>query len=275
VKEGQRVNKGQVLAQIDAATISSSIQEIKTALEFAEYNLQKQQELAAQGLGTEFQLQQAKSNVNNLKSQLNSLKTQRGKFVITAPFSGIVDQVYARVGAMAGPQSQVLRLFDNSDLKIIADVSERLYARLSLGMPVAVQVPSLNDTVVALSISQIGNYIHPTNRTFRVQASLKNNKLLLPNMLTRMRITDYINNEALLVSSESVLIDNMGEHYVYIAEKTQSKGYVAKRINVKVKESFDGLSEIEQRPGGLERGMLVVARGVRGISESDLLKLMD
>jgi membrane fusion protein, multidrug efflux system len=97
VTEGQRVSKGQVLGQIDAEVISSSIDEVQTAMEFAEYNYNKQKELFDQGLGSEFQLQQAKSNLDNLKSRLSGLKTQKGKFVITAPFDGVVDQVYAKV----------------------------------------------------------------------------------------------------------------------------------------------------------------------------------
>jgi len=273
VKEGQRVSKGQVLVQIDAALVSSSINEVKTALEFAQYNYDKQKQLSEQGLGTEFQLQQAKSQVDNLKSQMNSLNTQRGKFVITAPFSGVVDQVYAKVGAMAGPQSPVLRLVDNSEVKVLSDVSERLFGRLSLGMAVDVQVPSLNDTVFPLKINQIGNYIHPTNRTFRVQATLKNNKLLLPNMLTKMLITDYVNENALVVPSESVLTDRDGNNYVFVAEKV-GNALRAKRVNVVVREAFNSVSEIDPSNAELKAGMRVVVKGARGLSDMDYLKIL-
>lgn len=273
VKEGQRVSKGQVLAQIDASLVTSSINEVKTALDFAQYNYDKQKQLSEQGLGTEFQLQQAKSQVDNLKSQMNSLNTQRGKFVITAPFSGVVDQVYAKVGAMAGPQSPVLRLVDNGEVKVLADVSERLYGRLALGMAVNVQVPSLNDTIIPLSINQIGNYIHPTNRTFRVQATLKNNKLLLPNMLTKMLITDYMNDNALVVPAEAILIDRDGNNYVFVVH--QDGNFLrAKRVNVVVRESFNGVSEIEPNDMEIKSGTRVVVKGARGLSDKDFLKIM-
>jgi RND family efflux transporter MFP subunit len=271
VKEGQRVSKGQVLVQIDADVISSSIDEVQTAIEFAEYNYNKQKELFDQGLGSEFQLQQAKSNLDNLKSRMSGLKTQKGKFVITAPFDGVVDQVFARVGAMAGPQAPVLRLVDNREIKVLADVSERLYSRLRIGMSIDVQIPSLNDSTITMPIAQIGNYIHPTNRTFRVQALLKDNKVLLPNMLARMTITDYTNTNALVVPSEAVLRDRNNLSYVFVA-KMEKGALVARRQDVAVVESFNGLSEIKLVDGGLNAGMAVVVKGARGLAEGDLLR---
>ncbi len=271
VSEGQRVSKGQVLMQIDADVISSSIQEVQTAIEFAEYNYNKQKELFDQGLGSEFQLQQAKSNLDNLKSRLSGLKTQKGKFVITAPFDGVVDQIFAKVGAMAGPQAPVLRLVDNREIKVLADVSERLYGRLTLGMPISVQIPSLGDTTIQMSISQIGNYIHPSNRTFRVQAFMKNNKLLLPNMLARMTISDYTNESALIIPSDAVLRDRNNTSYVYLAVN-ENGSLVAKRLDVEIVEAFNGLTEIRLVSGGLEAGMTVVVKGAKGLSENDLIR---
>jgi len=271
VTEGQRVKKGQVLIQIDAQVISSSIEELKTAMEFADYNYKKQKELFDQGLGSEFQVTQAKNNVDNLKSRLSGLNTQRGKFSITAPFDGVVDQVYARVGAMAGPQAPVLRLVDNGEIKIVADVSERLYARLDKGMSIAVQIPSLNDTVISMNISNIGNYIHPTNRTFRVQAILKNNKVLLPNMLARMRISDYTNDKALLIPSEAVLKDRNDKSYVFLAVKDKAGKIIAQRQDVEVVESFNGMTEIKSSDA-LQQGVKVVVRGARGLTNNDYIR---
>jgi RND family efflux transporter MFP subunit len=271
VKEGQRVSKGQVLVQIDADVISSSIQEVQTAMEFAEYNYNKQKELFDQGLGSEFQLQQAKSNLDNLKSRLSGLKTQKGKFVITAPFDGVVDQVYAKVGAMAGPQAPVLRLVDNREIKVLADVSERLYGRLKVGMPIDVQIPSLRDSSIMMTITQIGNYIHPSNRTFRVQATLKNNKVLLPNMLARMTISDYTNTNALIIPSDAVLRDRNNFSYVFVAIK-ENGALIAKRLDVEVVESFNGFSEVKLSDAGLQVGMSVVVKGAKGLSENDLIR---
>ena len=271
VQEGQAVRKGQVLVQIDAEMVSSSIDELKSAIEFAEYNYKKQQELFNQNLGSEFQLEQAKNNLDNLKSRLSGLKTQKSKFSITAPFDGVVDEVFARVGTIAGPQSPVLRLVDNREIRIVSDVSERLFSRLRVGMPVAVQIPSLKDTIIKMNITNIGNYVHPTNRTFRVQAELKNNKFLLPNMLAKMKISDYTNEQAMLIPSKAILQDRFDKSYVYVMTKDDKGRYIAKREDVEVVESYKGMSEINPK-SGIKQGDKIVVNGARGLSVNDYIR---
>jgi multidrug efflux pump subunit AcrA (membrane-fusion protein) len=122
-----------------------------------------------------------------------------------------------------------------------------------------------------MTITQIGNYIHPSNRTFRVQATLKNNKILLPNMLARMTISDYTNPNALIIPSEAVLRDRNNLTYVYVAIK-ENGALVAKRQEVEVVETFNGLSEIKLENGGLEAGMRVVVKGAKGLSDNDLIR---
>ena len=96
MKEGQKVSKGQVIASVDASVLSSNMLELNTQLEYAEYMLEKQLELNKRGVGSKFYLEAAQSQVNALKASQNSLSTQQGKATIRAPFSGVVDQVFAR-----------------------------------------------------------------------------------------------------------------------------------------------------------------------------------
>jgi membrane fusion protein, multidrug efflux system len=273
VSEGERVQKGQILAQIDASIIADNIQELQTALDFAKYNYDKQVALFEKGVGSEFQLKQAKSNVDNLQSRLQGLKTQRGKFNVVAPFSGVVDVVYAKIGEMAGPQSPIVRLVNNSEVKVISEISERLYSRVQIGTPLHISIPSIGDTVILASISHIGNYIHPTNRTFKIQAQLKKNTLLLPNMLAEVSITDYSNENALIIPSTAVLKDRNNTSYVFVVENDKNGNAVAKRMDVTVVESSDGVSEIEVVTGGLAEGMQIVLKGAKGITENDIIRI--
>jgi multidrug efflux pump subunit AcrA (membrane-fusion protein) len=138
-------------------------------------------------------------------------------------------------------------------------------------MPIAVQIPSINDTIITMSITNIGNYIHPTNRTFRVQALLKNNKILLPNMLARMKISDYTNNEALLIPSAAVLRDRNNLSYVFLAVKDKNGSTIAKRQDIEVVESFEGLTEIKPS-SEFQQGTKVVVKGARGLAENDIIR---
>ncbi len=270
VKEGQHVSRGQILAQIDVSVISDNIEELNSSIEFAQYNYDKQKELFDKGVGSEFQLKQAKNSLDNLKNRLQGLKTQKGKHAILAPFDGVVDQVFPKIGEMTGPQSPVVRLVNNNEVKVTAEISERLYSRVKEGTKMSVSIPSLGDTTIQAAISHVGNYIHPTNRTFRIQALLKNNKLLLPNMLAQVKITDYTKENALVIPSASILKDRDNNSYVFLAEKLKNNTLIAKRINVSVIESYNGFSEIESDE--LTEGNQIILRGAKGITEGDLIR---
>jgi len=269
VKEGQQVRKGQLLVQIDASVIADNIQELNSSIEFAQYNYEKQKELFDKGVGSEFQLTQAKNSLDNLKKRLSGLQTQKGKFNVIAPFDGVIDEIYPKIGEMAGPQSPVVRLVNNREVKVSAEISERLYNRIHVGTPLMLTIPSLGDTTIQVTVTNIGNYIHPTNRTFRIQAEIHNNKLLLPNMLAQVRIEDYAKDSALVIPSASVLKDRNNQSYVFVAINENGK-MKAERIDIQVVESFEGYSEIV---GEINPGDKIVLKGAKGISQGDYLRV--
>lgn len=274
VKEGQRVSKGAIIAQVDASVLSSNVSEIQTKLEYAEYMLKKQEELQKRGVGSEFDLETAKSQVNSLKASMRSLNTQRGKAVIRAPFSGVIDQIFARDGQMAGPASPIVRLVNNSKIDIVSTISEKHFSHVKIGTPIRVSFPNYTDTVITLKITNVGNYIEPTNRTFRIMATMPNNSIFLPNMLAEVSITDVNIADGTVIPSKSILKDQDNKDFIYIASSTKSAGkelYKVKKVFVTVLSRFDGEALIEGN-SLVKAGQKVVVDGARGIAEGDCVR---
>lgn len=275
VKEGQKVQKGQVIAQVDASILASNMQELKTQLEYAEYMLDKQEQLAAKGVGSEFDLETAKNRVNSLKASMNSLSTQTGKATIKAPFTGFIDQVFARKGQMTGPSAPLVRLVNNSNVDIIASISEKHYAKVKEGTEINVSFPNYTDTSVTLKVNHVGNYIEPTNRTFRIKASITNNDYFLPNMLAEVAITDLDVANGLVIPSRAVLKDQENNDYVYVAAKYKKEGdvqlYQVKKVVIDVIEQYQGESLI--KPNGIKEGSTVVVEGARGVSNDEIVRI--
>ncbi|SFT65618.1 RND family efflux transporter, MFP subunit [Lishizhenia tianjinensis] len=271
VKEGQRVSKGQTLVTLDAEILSSSINEVKTSLSFAEYMLDKQKQLMERGVGSEFELKQAENQVNSLRSKLETLSAQRKQASVTAPFSGVVDRIFPKEGEIAGPQSPLVRLVNNSEVRITADISESHLTAVNIGTPIEVYVPTLKDTF-NMEVTAKANYIEPTNRTFRIQSSLKGNKQLLPNMVAELHITDMILDSVMVVPTQSILKTQQNESFLYVANHEGSETYNVRRVYLEVISAFQGESAIRILSGELKDGDVVVAKGARGITEKDLVK---
>lgn len=273
VKEGQKVSKGQVIARVDASVLSANVGELKTKLEYAEYMLGKQEELQKRGVGSEFDLETAKSQVNSIKASMRSLNTQRGKFVIRAPFAGVVDQVFARKGQMAGPASPIMRIVNNKNIDIVATVSEKHFANIHVGTPIQVSFPNYSDTVINLEITHVGNYIEPTNRTFRIGSKIENNDFFLPNMLAEVSITDYKVAKGIVIPSVSILKDRANKDFIYIADALDStkNQFKVRMVYVEVINKFDGESLITSSEK-LDEMTSVVVNGAKGIANDDTVR---
>lgn len=275
VKEGQTVRKGSVIATVDASILSSNVQELNTQLEYAQYMLDKQIELQKRGVGSEFELEAAKNQVNSLKASMRSLNTQRGKAVIRAPFTGVVDQVFAKKGQMAGAASPIVRLVNNNNVDIVSTISEKHFSKVKVGTPIRVSFPNYSDTVIELKVSNVGNYIEPTNRTFRVMANIPNNKTLLPNMLAEVSITDMEVEKGMVIPSKSILKDQNNQDFIFVAREKGAKDgtmtYTVEKINVTLIERFEGDALIETN-SDLTDGASVVIEGARGIADKDVVR---
>ena len=273
VKEGQKVSKGQALVTIDAAILSSQIEEVETQLELANFMYEKQKKLMDEGVGTEIEFEQAKSNKNRLESSIKTMKSQQGKTVVRAPFSGTIDEVRISLGEMAAPGVPLLRLVDNKDVKITASISENLLGKINVGTSVDLNFPSLNDTIIKSTITSKGNFIDPTNRTFRIRIDVKENKLLLPNLLAKVNLTDYAKKDAIVINAESILQDTQNNSYVDKINKTKA-GTGVEKVFINVIKKYKGEACVEPiGSGSLTANDKVVVKGAKGITESDIVTI--
>lgn len=274
VKEGDEVRQGQPLVTIDAAVLSSQIQELETQLELATYMYDKQKKLMEEGVGTEIEFEQAKAQKNSLEKSIQTMRSQQGKSVVRAPFSGVVDEVMVSIGELASPGIPLMRIVNNSDVKITASISENYLAKVYEGTNVELMFPSLNDTVIKSKITSRGNFIDPVNRTFRIRIDLEKNKLLLPNQLAKVQVTDFSRKDAIVVPLGSVLQDTHNNNYVYKLIKTKGEFFKVKKVYVNVVSRYDGEACVEPtETGALTEKSRVVVDGAKGITEADQVNI--
>lgn len=269
VREGQTVTKGQVLITIDSEILASTMNELETSLELANYLFSKQQELKDKGVGVEIEYEQAKNQKLGLESKIKTLRSQKGKTIVHAPFSGVIDDIMVTQGEMAAPQIPLLRIVNNREVTVNASLSENLLSKVSVGTPVEMIFPSLDDTTIISTVSVKGNYIDETNRTFRIQIHIKNNTLLLPNQFVEVKVTDFERDSAIVINTESILQDTDNKTFVYkITKSATGNTYEVEKIYVKVIKQFEGYACVE---GAIKNDDLLVVKGAKGITASDLV----
>jgi len=256
VKEGQKVEKGAALATLNTEILDQSIEEIKISLDLAQTTFERQKNLWEQKIGSELQFLQAKSNKESLERRLESLQAQKDMAIVKSPVSGVVDVIYQKKGEIASPQMPFAKVVNIDKIKIYAEVSESYLTKIKKEDEVVVDFPALNKQVKA-RINMIGNYINPNNRTFRLRINIDNrDNMIKPNLLSVVKIRDYVASDAFVVPSLLVKEDFKGE-YTFIVENN-GNGQLAKKIYVKSGVSSNNMSEITK---GLKAGDLIISEG--------------
>lgn len=267
VREGDAVNNGQILAQIDNTLILRGMDELKSQLELANTVFERQKNLWDQKIGTEVQFLQAKSNKESLERRLASLQEQSEMTKIKAPINGTIEAVNIKVGENAAPGMQVFRVVNTNDLKASAKISEAYISTIHKGDKAVVTFPDLNKTFNS-SVSFVGRNIDALTRSFPLEVKLPASTDLRPNMTSILRIVFHTEKAALCVPV-NVVQDINGEKVVYVAE-SDGKNTVARRKVVEVDGVYDNLAQIKS---GLKAGDKVITVGYQGLNDGELIKI--
>lgn len=273
VNEGQKVSRGQTLARIDDGGLSQQLAQMQIQLDLAKTTFERQKRLWDQQIGSEIQYLQAKSAYEGQVNAVNQMKSQVGKSVITAPFSGIIDDIITEEGNVVSPgQTPILRLVNLSDMYIKTAVPETYIADVTEGKSVEVTFPVLGETVDT-KIRQTGSYINPNNRTFNAEVEVPNkNRNIKPNLTARLKINDYTNENAILVPQNIISENADGEQYLYVLNDLNGEKAVAKRVIVETGKTQGDKIEILN---GLKDGDLVIQEGARSVKEGQTVKLIN
>ncbi len=276
VKEGQKVTKGQVLATIDDGGMQQQLAQAEASAELAKTTYERQKRLWDQKIGSEIQYLQTKTNYLSSKNVVDQMKKQLGKFEITAPFNGVIDDVIKDQGTIVAPGqgAEVFRIVNLDNMYIETDVPETYIQNVTKGKKVVVNFPILG-TSVDSKIRQAGNFINPANRTFSVEIAVpKNSKNVKPNLTAKLKINDYTNERAILIPLSIISENAQGKQYVYVVSNRQKNGEVVfgkvqQRIIRTGKTQGDVIEVLE----GLKLGDEIVLEGARSVKNGQEVKI--
>lgn len=268
VNEGEQVRKGQVLLSQDVELLQKNAAELRTQLDLAETLYEKQKRLWDQNIGSEVQYLEAKNRKESLENSLATLEEQRQNSLIVAPFDGVVDKVFPKVGELLGMSAPAVRLINNDELYVNADISERYIGDLSKGDSVWVIV-NRNDTIKS-SIARVGDYINPANRSFEIRVQIPEKvDVLRPNSLVVLKINDHTEENAIVIPSSLIMQDGAGDDYVFTVQTDGQNDMIARKTPIKTGPSYLGKTVVKE---GVSEGNELIDKGSRKVRDGDKVK---
>jgi RND family efflux transporter MFP subunit len=275
VKEGQYVKKGQLLAVIDDGGLAQQVMVSQTNEQLAKTTFERQKRLWNEKIGSEIQYLQAKASYKSQKNATNQLKQQLGKFKIIAPFSGIIDDIFREKGTVVAPgqQSELFRIINLSNMYIETDVPENYITSITKGKKVEVIFPILGKTVNS-KIRQVGNFINPSNRSFKIEVGVPNQDLeIKPNLTAKLKLNDYTSKNAILIPQSIISENAEGQQFIYVVkDKKENNLAIAERLVIETGKTQGDFIEVIKN---LSTETEIILEGARSVNNGQAVKVIN
>ena len=292
---GEYVKEGDVLLQIDNtdyltqynqayAAYTSAMSQSKSAVAAAqlEYNNAKinhdnQKVLYDSGAISKLAYDTAVTRFENAKINLNAATEQAGlsgarasldaaqnaldNTTLRAPISGYISSKNANPGQMVTPGVEVFSIKNTDSVDAQIYVTESIISKINFETKAIIEVNSAEKTIEGVVTTA-----SPTKNTqtgmYDVRITIENpDASLKDGMFADIKLTIGDSVDALVVPSESILEDETGKKYIYVA-----KGDTAKRVNVEVGIVTDEYTEIVR---GVKKGDKIIVSGKEYLSDKN------
>lgn len=297
VRLGDRVEAGQLLAELDdrvlAEDLASAVAAAEVAAEeaaFAKREAQRAREvgddvvsesererLASEAAVTERRLAQRQAEVARLRAQL-----EKGK--LRAPFAGVIAQRLLDEGAQTGPASPVFDLVDPDHREVRLEVPAPLVGSLGVGSAVVLTLDEQPGWELADQLDALVPAADPGSRSFTAVIRIEgesteegrsSTEALLPGLFVRARLTLRQIAGQPVVPVDALLESERGFVVYKVVQPTDEEVEAAGPMGAPPKSEIVPLRVLARsathaavasfQPGGLAPGDEVVVTGAQNI----------
>ncbi len=221
VDEGQAVRKAQTLAVLNDETYKNALSMAEATLKRAQDAVARLKPMYENGSLPEIKMVEVETSLQQAQASYEISKKNVDDCVLKATESGIVGKRSIEPGMSILPGVNSITIVQVQRVYAKISVHESEIAAITKGSPATVVVPALDNAAYTGSVDDIGILADPLSHTYTVTISIANkNGQLRPGMICNVSMKQSGRQEVHIVPAEAVLIDNDGNAYVYIADRS-------------------------------------------------------
>ena len=256
-EEGQSVEAGQVLVELEAREARAQLALAKATLAESRSQYARRQRLAATQAvsASELDALEAKQQVDT--ANVAAAEARLDDLVIRAPFPGRLGLRRVSVGSLVTPGTIITTLDDTRTMKLDFSVPESFLATLHPGLAIEARSVAWPAEPFRGEVATIDTRVDRVTRAITVRAVIGNEKMMLrPGMFMTVRLTQAP-RQTVVVPEESI-VPERGEQYVWVVSDAR-----AERRKVEIGVRRPGRVEIV---AGLTAGERVVTQGTQRLT---------
>ncbi|MEO4043815.1 efflux RND transporter periplasmic adaptor subunit [Hoeflea sp. CAU 1731] len=174
VLPGDKVEAGDLLAELDSDTESIARDQAKLAFEVADEKVKRYEQLVTARAASQVQLIDARIERDNAELDLREAELALRRRSVIAPIDGIVGFIEAETGDYVTQQTEIVTIDDRSSIFLDFWVPERFSLQIRQNQPVEVTAIALPGVRIEGKVSTVGSRVDRASRTIQVRAILDN-----------------------------------------------------------------------------------------------------
>jgi RND family efflux transporter MFP subunit len=273
VDTGDRIKKGQVLAELDQREIDAQSARARAAADKARRDLDRIEPLTAKGFISKQRAQDAQSALDMARADARRVEFDRSLAVIVAPSDGVVLARHADVNEIVAAGGPVLTVSQGSASYILkAGLSDRDVARIDVGDSARVRLDAFPDESVKGAVRRIAAMSDSRSGTFEVEVALEGVPRGVESGFmgqARIRPQAVSGEKARLAIPASAILEGHGSTgTVYVIDAATGTAHLT-RVTIAGIEGDDVLIA-----DGLESGAEVVSAGAPYLRDGGKVKIV-
>lgn len=272
VEEGQKVSKGQLIAQIKSENLINSRNIAQAELEEARDAYQRLKKLHDADALPDIKWVEIQAKLKQAENAADLADRAVGDASLHAPISGYVSQKFANDGQTIIPAEPIVKIVNMNNLQIAISVPENEIASFGPGSVATVTFDNQDHIQVAGKMGSKGIVADPLTRSYTVKFDIENiGEKILPGMIGFVTVeglkndTTSVSSTEVTLPSQAVLLSSDNKQFVWVVKngKAIRKDVIADEL------SGEGVTV----KSGLVPGDSVIVAGMQKVSTGTLVTI--
>lgn len=258
--EGQKVVKGQLLAELSSPMAQNAYNSSKASLKQAEDAYARLSELYQKGSLPEIKFIEIETSLEQAKAMEAISRKNLEDCRIYAPFSGVIARRFIEEGQNAMISTPAFKIVSIDDIDVKVSVPESEIGSIRTGQSATVTVSALGNKQYTGVVDKKGVEANNISHTYEIKIRVKNPQSeLMPGMVCKAFLQNDAENRKIVIPNKAVQSTPEGQRFVWLAD-----GTVARRRFITIGSLTDYGVTAET---GLSEGDKVITEGYNKISE--------
>jgi len=215
-REGQQVNKGDLLAKIDVSALKAALDRAEAAYKLADDLYQRRLRLYEHKIIAKEELDQSETQRALALADLKQIKVQYNHGFPKSPIAGIMNYLYVEEGEYADVGKPLAEIVNIDKIKINVQVPELDVRFVKIGQQTPLKIDAFPDRTLMGTIDFVSFKADPATKTFLVRSVIDNpGHDIRPGMIGRVAFVRRVIADAVAVPIFT-LIDKGGERIVFV-----------------------------------------------------------